>query len=74
MKNRRVAARSRFGEISTSMTWPYLLIARYRYTHRPATFRYVSSTNQRSPGTCRHDRAASINNGVNRCTHRKIVT
>ncbi len=27
---------SRFGEISTSMIWPYWSIARYGYTHRPA--------------------------------------
>jgi hypothetical protein len=31
-------------------------------------------TNQRSPGACRHGRAASINNGAQRCTHRKTVT
>src|SRR4051794_4979669 len=34
----------------------------------------VSSTNQQSPGACRHGLAASINNGVKCCTHRKIVT
>ena len=38
-KNRRVAARSRFSEASTSMTCPYWSIARYRYTQRPATLR-----------------------------------
>jgi hypothetical protein len=31
MKNRWVAARSRFGDISTSMTWPSWSIARYRH-------------------------------------------
>jgi hypothetical protein len=31
MKNRRVAARSRFGDTSTSMTWPSWSIARYRH-------------------------------------------
>lgn len=36
----------------------------------PATFTYVSSANQRSPGRCRQGRAASISSGVNRCTHR----
>jgi hypothetical protein len=36
----------------------------------PAIFRYVSSTNQRSPGACRQGRAASISSGVNRSTHR----
>ncbi len=30
----------------------------------------LSSTNQRSPAACRQGRAASISNGVNRCTHR----
>jgi hypothetical protein len=29
-----------------------------------------SSTNQRSPGACRVNRAASASSGVNRCTHR----
>jgi len=53
VKNRRVAARSRCSETSTSMTWPNWSIARYRYTHRPATFTYVSSTNQRSPAARR---------------------
>ena len=38
-KNWRVAARSRFGEARTSMTCPCWSIARYRYTHCPATFR-----------------------------------
>jgi hypothetical protein len=27
----------RFSDTNTSMTWPYWSIARYRYTHRPAT-------------------------------------
>src|SRR6185312_11305647 len=49
-------------------------IARYRYTHRPLTLTYVSSTNQRSPGACRQGRAASISSGVNRCTQRYTVT
>ena len=31
---------------------------------------YVSSTNHRSPGACRANRAASASSGVNRCTHR----
>jgi hypothetical protein len=52
------------------MTCPCWSIARYRYTHRPATFKYVSSTNQRSPATCRLGQAASINSGVNGCTPR----
>jgi hypothetical protein len=38
MKNRWVAARARFQEISTSMTWPYWSIAQYRYTHPPGWF------------------------------------
>jgi hypothetical protein len=42
--------------------------------HQSSDFRYVSSTNQRSPATCRLGRAASINSGVNRSTHRYIVT
>ena len=65
---------SRFSETPTLMTCPTWSIARYRQTHRPATFTYVSSANQRSPGACRHGRAASIDNGVKRCTHRKTVT
>jgi hypothetical protein len=39
VKNRRVAARSRFGEANTSITYPNWSIARYRYTHRPAILR-----------------------------------
>jgi hypothetical protein len=38
------------------------------------TFPWVSSTNQRSPGEWRQNRAASANSGVNRCTHRQTVT
>jgi hypothetical protein len=38
-------------------------------SHR-ASRRTVSSTNHRSPGKCRHGRAASMNSGVNRCTQR----
>jgi hypothetical protein len=34
----------------------------------------VSSTHQRFPTRCRHGRAASASNGVNRCTHRKMLT
>ena len=56
--NRWVAARSRFGEASTSKTWRYWSMARYSYTHRLATFTCVSSTNQRSPAACRQ--AATI--------------
>jgi hypothetical protein len=37
VKNRRVAARSRFPQTRTSMTWPNWSIARYRYTRRPVT-------------------------------------
>jgi hypothetical protein len=70
VKNRRVVAKSRFGATRTSMTWPYWSIAQYIYTHRPATFTYVSSTNHRFPTTCRQGRAASISSGVNRCTQR----
>ena len=51
------------------MTWPNWSIARYKYVPRPATFTYVSSANHRSPGAWRHSQAASISNGVTRCTH-----
>lgn len=36
----------------------------------PATFTYVSFTNQRSLEACQQGRAASINSGVTRCTQR----
>jgi hypothetical protein len=38
-KNRRVAAKSRYGEARTSMTCLCWSIARYKCTQRPATFR-----------------------------------
>jgi hypothetical protein len=41
---------------------------------RPATFTYVSSTNQRSPTVCRDGQAASTRSGVTRCTQRYKVT
>jgi hypothetical protein len=69
-KNLRAASLSRREESYTSMTWPNWSTARYRYRHRPATFTYVSSTNQRSPTARRHGRAASASSGANRWTHR----
>src|SRR3954463_2172146 len=37
-------------------------------TARRLAAHYVSSTNHRSPGACRANRAASASSGVNRCT------
>jgi hypothetical protein len=62
-KNRRVAARSRFGDARTSMTCLYWSITRYRYTQPPGELQVGLVENQRSPATCRLGRAASINSG-----------
>jgi hypothetical protein len=69
-KNRRAASASRRADTSTSMTCPYWSTARYTYRQTPFTLTYVSSTNHRSPGEWRQNRAASASSGVNRCTHR----
>src|SRR5918997_2180823 len=71
--------------ISYGAAWPLPRPDSHRQVHRSfpghmphqprsATLIYVSSTNHRSPGACRHGRAASISSGVNRCTHRYTLT
>jgi hypothetical protein len=70
-KNLRAASLSRRADTSTSMTCPYWSTARYTYRQTPFTLTYVSSTNHRSPGEWRQNRAVSASSGVNRCTHRQ---
>ena len=73
-KNLRAAAISRRADTRMSITWPCSSTARYTCRHAPATFTYVSSTNQRTPAVCRHGPAASTARRVKCWTRRYSVT
>ena len=52
------------------MTCPCWSIARYRYTQRPATFRYGLVDEPAVPGDVPAGPGGVDQLGVNRCTHR----